>query len=205
MTEDSHATKGMGMGGEMGGGAARFARLPVSGRCPWGNFRRPLVLVGRYQPPTQTTVCCSRPLTEMRWGRARFASRTATGSALASSRGHVSVTQRPLSVVTASHRPLTAPPPAPPNLWRERGCPPEGGGTPLYLVLLRLLPPCPETQRQRGWAPPPQRRPRSARPAAPLAGRSGGARLPWTQPCDLRSDTSPMPPQAVCHPPRDPE
>lgn len=95
-------------------------------------------------------------------------------------------------------------PPRPPDLWRERGCPPEGGGTPLYLVLLRLLPPCPETHRQRGWAPPPQRRPRSARPAAPLAGRSGGARLPRAQPCDLRSDTGPMPPQAVCRPPRDP-
>lgn len=205
MTEDSHATKGMGMAGEMGGGAARFARLPVSGRCPWGNFRRPLVLVGRYQPPTQTTVCCSRPLTEMRWGRARFASRTATGSALAPSRGHVSVTQRPLSVVTASHRPLTATLPAPRTCGGSAGALRRVAEPPLYLVLLRLLPPCPETQRQRGWAPPPQRRPRSARPAAPLAGRSGGARLPRAQPCDLRSDTSPMPPQAVCRLPRDPE
>lgn len=154
MTEDSHATKGMGMAGEMGGGAARFARLPVSGRCPWGNFRRPLVLVGRYQPPTQTTVCCSRPLTEMRWGRARFASRTATGSALAPSRGHVSVTQRPLSVVTASHCPLTAPSPRPPNLWRERGCPPEGGGTPPLLSAAQTSPALPgDAKAKRVGAP----------------------------------------------------
>lgn len=81
--------------------------------------------------------------------------------------------------------PNSANPPAPRTCGGSAGALRRVAEPPLYLVLLRLLPPCPETQRQRGWAPPPQRRPRSARPAAPLAGRSGGARLPRVQPCDL--------------------
>lgn len=150
MTEDSHATKGMGMAGEMGVSPSPAAALGETSGARWYWW----VLVGRYQPPTQTTVCCSRPLTEMRWGRARFASRTATGSALAPSRGHVSVTQRPLSVVTASHRPLTAPSPRPPNLWRERGCPPEGGGTPPLLSVAQTPPALPgDAKAKRVGAP----------------------------------------------------
>lgn len=167
MTGDSHATKGTGMGGEVGGGAAR---LPVSGRCPWGNFRRPLVLVGRHQPPTQTSVCCSGSLPEVRWGRARFASRTATGSALAPSQGHVSVTQRPLSVVTASHRPLTAPPPPPGPVAGAR-VPSGGWRNPPLLSVAQTSPALPgDAQAKRVGAPsaeeatqcPPGRSPRGA-------------------------------------------
>lgn len=151
MTEDSHATKGMGMAGEMGGGAARFARLRP---LPLGKLQAPVGIGGSVSTPDPDHGLLQQtphgdavgPCEVHLQNRDGLSSRSFARPRLS----HSAPTLRRHSLPPSPN----SDPPRPPNLWRERGCPPEGGGTPPLLSVAQAPPALPgDAKAKRVGAP----------------------------------------------------